>query len=88
MLKSLPSCILLVNRPRDPLLTLKKFRCDSYDSGSVFAAISASKEISGVLFSSTSGVGKVSPCGVLSLGLSSGRWPTDNRNVHTGQLST
>lgn len=44
---------------KGPSSDLNKFRRDSYDSGSVFAAISASKEISGVLFSSTSGVGKV-----------------------------
>lgn len=47
------------SKGRDPFLTLEEFRCDSCDSDNVSAAISASKEIPGLLFSSTSGVGKV-----------------------------
>lgn len=48
----------LVNHPRDPLLTHKKFRYDSLGSASVYPAISASKEIPSVRLSSISGVWK------------------------------
>lgn len=56
--ESFPSWILLVNHPRDPLLTHKKFRYDSLGSASVFPAISASKEIPSIRLSSISGVWK------------------------------
>lgn len=58
MLESLPSWILLVNDPRDPLLTHKKLRYDSLGSANVSLAVSASKEIPSVRLSSISGVRK------------------------------
>lgn len=88
MLKSLPSCILLVNHPRDPLLT-------SINSGVIHMTVVVFLLPYQLLrkFQVFCSVplqvwGRFSPYGVLSLGLSSGRWPTDNRSVHTRHLGT